>query len=162
MAAPAKVVEKDTVPATVVQDQHVDVAAESAVPEVPQEEKLTREMSAPSATAPTDNEKLLGSAPASWEKRPFEWVGAEAPEYLPKDIVNSDQKKFLNANARENIDGAAIRPGHRFTAPGRYHDLRDIEKYYDVEAGSILPDGVYVTSERNILSEYDRKQLRGA
>lgn len=124
-------------------------------PDAPAENVATFVMSGPSATSPVKGEEYQGAFAADFEKVEG-WGATEVPESLPAKVRNSQDIKALNANARDNLVSVVLRPGHVFSAPGRYHDITNVEKKYDVEPGHKLPEDTYVVSERYLLSAYDR------
>lgn len=123
--------------------------------DAPEEQVVTYAMSAPSATSPIKGEELFGAFDQNLEKAP-EFEPARLPERLPREVVESKDLRHFNANARENLVSAVLRPGHKFSAPGRYHDVTNVENKFDVLPGDILPDGKFVISERYLLPSYDR------
>lgn len=129
---------------------------QQAPQDAPPEQVATLVMSAPSATSPVKAEEALGAFAADFERRPSDWVAASVPESLPSSVRNSKELSQFNQSANDNLSSVVLRPGHIFTAAGRYHDVTNVENKFDVEAGQKIPDGLFLVSERYLKSAYDR------
>lgn len=123
--------------------------------DAPAENVATFALSGPSAGSPIKGEELFGAFDQGLEKRE-QFSAARLPERLPRSVVESKDLRHLNPNARDNLYSAVLRPGHVFSAPGRYHDVTDVENKYDVMPNDVLPEGKYVVSERYLLSAFER------
>lgn len=131
-------------------------AVESGVDAPASDEQRRAEARAASASP-----QLAGDFQASGFRRVEE---ASAPEvrHLPEDFESWPGYKVANASARADFENAVLFPGHVFIATGRYVNVQDVSKVYDVMPGEVSPDDVYLLGSNYIAPVPQRDRiLRG-
>jgi hypothetical protein len=117
--------------------------------------------------APADTSELprvpgeLGEFSKAAEK--FERV--EPPERdeqqrLPLAAFKSPGFLAANSAARDAFTDVVLFPGHVFIAPGRYRDIYNLDRIFDVEPDTKSPDGLYLIPENYLVKGVAFDQAR--
>lgn len=83
------------------------------------------------------------------DERPANFDKVEQPEEQAAPLLESwafESEGYTLANpaAKADFDNVVLFPGHMFLAGGRYHDIRNIENYFDVSAEQVVPEGLFL------------------
>ena len=98
--------------------------------------------------------------PATFEK--FEADTSDTRPVLPDNFEEWQGFKLANGSARENFAFVIRYPGSVFAAGGRYHNAQNVEEYFDVEEGHIVPDGLFLIPTNYLINrEAQGAVLRG-
>jgi len=105
--------------------------------------------------AAEEDVKHLEQAPPPEDER-------ELPE-LPKGAFDSEAYRAANSGARDAFGQVVRRPGHIFRDHGgRYVNIFDLNEVYDVEPGTIVPDGLFLFPVNYLVREEERaSRVRG-
>lgn len=105
--------------------------------------------------AAEENVKRLEQAPPPDEPEPL-------PE-LPEGAYDSQAFRAANSGARDAFAAVVRRPGHVFRDHGgRYVNINDLKEVYDVEPGTIIPDGLFLFPVNYLVREDERAaKIRG-
>jgi hypothetical protein len=60
-----------------------------------------------------------------------------------------------------NVDNVVKGPGFVFNAAGQYRDFRRLDRIFAVEPGTMVPAGLYLVADRDLLAEPARSQALG-
>lgn len=80
---------------------------------------------------------------------------------LPDGAYDSEAFRAANSGARDSFASVVRRPGHIFRDHGgRYVNIFDLNEVYDVEPGTIIPDGLFLFPVNYLVRDGDERQAR--
>ena len=142
------------------EDVGVIGAAENAVDSEVQP-KLSEEQQAAAARPASAGVENAGGFFASGFDRAPEPEEPQSQQ-LPEGYEDWPGYKIANGSARADFLNAVLFPGHIFIAGGRYVNVQDTDKVYDVTPGEVIPDNVYLLGVNYLVPGPERdKILRG-
>lgn len=127
----------------------------------------TQDAQARMESRPADASRIEGDVKGVTDLRPatFEKVednDEDTRPVLPDNFEDWQGYKLANGSARENFAFVIRYPGSVFTAGGRYHNAQNVEEYFDVEDGHIVPDGLFLIPTNYLINrEAQGAVLRG-
>lgn len=116
---------------------------------------------------PADAGPVEGDIKGVTDLRPAEFKKVEDSNednrpVLPEGFEDWQGFKLANGSARENFAFVIRYPGSVFTAAGRYHNAQNVDEYFDVEDGHIVPDGLFLIPTNYLINrEAQGAVLRG-
>lgn len=92
---------------------------------------------------------------------------APDPDPVEEDITierisgNEEGYRAMHPLNLANIDNVVKGPGFVFNATGVYRDFSNLDKIYSAAPGTIVPNGVYLVADRDLLPEPERSRAIG-
>lgn len=83
---------------------------------------------------------------------------AEEAEGLPSNLYDSPGFRAANDSAKANFESVVRRPGYVFIAPGRYHNVENLEEVFDVAPDTRVPEGLFLIGDNYLLRGRAREQ----
>jgi hypothetical protein len=96
------------------------------------------------------------------EQAPPPEAEKDAPA-LPDGAYDSEAFRAANSGARDAFGQVVCRPGHVFADHGgRYVNIFDLHEVYDVEPGTVVPEGLFLFPVNYLVREDERAaRIRG-
>lgn len=127
----------------------------------------TQDAQARAESRPADASPVEGDVKGITDLRPADFKKVEDEDndprpVLPEGFEDWQGYKLANGSARENFAYVIRYPGSVFAAGGRYHNAQNVEEYFDVEEGHIVPDGLFLIPTNYLINrEAQGAVLRG-
>ena len=128
----------------------------------PVNDAQARAESRPADASPVEGDVkgITDLRPATFDK--VEDNNEDTRPTLPDNFEEWQGFKLANGSARDNFAFVIRYPGSVFAAGGRYHNAQNVDEYFDVEEGHIVPDGLFLIPTNYLINrEAQGAVLRG-
>lgn len=90
-----------------------------------------------------------------------EEVSRHPAEHLEDFDRNAEGFRAAHPSTQANLDNALATEGTEFTAAGVYRNFDNLDEIYNVAPGSVVPRGVILIADRDLLPEPARSRVLG-